>query len=184
MPLQSTQHKSWSVSIRKRIENASDYSGCVCFVYFYAERCCRDSTSVFQFVRREDSPTVKTDRPIIGILAQTTRGHMETFGRTYIGASYVKYIESAGGRVVPIRYRLTCFQENNKMCGSSLREHQTMAVKERKASRKIFLRRYFYQISPYCSDVKLDLSFLLFLYILLCKLRFYGRNEMSFLELI
>lgn len=28
----------------------------------------------------------------------------ETFGPTYIAASYIKYIESAGGRVVPIRY--------------------------------------------------------------------------------
>jgi len=28
----------------------------------------------------------------------------KNFGPTYIAASYVKYIESAGGRVVPIRY--------------------------------------------------------------------------------
>ena len=28
----------------------------------------------------------------------------KTFGPTYIVASYIKYIESAGGRVVPIRY--------------------------------------------------------------------------------
>ena len=28
----------------------------------------------------------------------------KTFGPTYIAASYIKYIESAGGRVVPIRY--------------------------------------------------------------------------------
>lgn len=48
------------------------------------------------------------DRPIIGILAQDTFGYMKrTFGPTYIVASYVKYIESAGGRVVPIRNNLT-----------------------------------------------------------------------------
>lgn len=30
----------------------------------------------------------------------------ETFGPRYIAASYIKYIESAGGRVVPILYPL------------------------------------------------------------------------------
>ena len=30
----------------------------------------------------------------------------KTFGPTYIAASYIKYIESAGGRVVPIKYPL------------------------------------------------------------------------------
>lgn len=48
------------------------------------------------------------DRPIIGILAQDTSGYMKkTFGPTYIAASYIKYIESAGGRVVPIRNNMT-----------------------------------------------------------------------------
>ncbi|KAJ7340229.1 hypothetical protein OS493_002961 [Desmophyllum pertusum] len=51
---------------------------------------------------------VKTDRPIIGILAQKTDGYLKkTFGPTYIVASYIKYIESAGGRVVPIRNNLS-----------------------------------------------------------------------------
>ncbi|RMX57871.1 hypothetical protein pdam_00022834 [Pocillopora damicornis] len=53
------------------------------------------------------SSDIKTDRPIIGILAQNTDGYVQTFGRTYIVASYIKYIESAGGRVVPIRNNLT-----------------------------------------------------------------------------
>ncbi|KAL3219018.1 hypothetical protein MRX96_031175 [Rhipicephalus microplus] len=45
-----------------------------------------------------------TDRPIIGIIAQ--RLDSRTFNpngtSTYIAASYVKYIEASGGRVVPI----------------------------------------------------------------------------------
>ena len=42
-----------------------------------------------------------------GILAQNTGSFMnKTFGPTYIAASYIKYIESAGGRVVPIKYPL------------------------------------------------------------------------------
>ena len=42
-----------------------------------------------------------------GILAQDSDGYVkEKFGPTYIVASYIKYIESAGGRVVPIRYPL------------------------------------------------------------------------------
>ncbi|XP_043845431.1 gamma-glutamyl hydrolase-like [Dromiciops gliroides] len=50
----------------------------------------------------------RNDRPIIGILAQTH--HMKTFaslGKYYIAASYVKYLESAGARVVPIRLTLS-----------------------------------------------------------------------------
>ena len=42
-----------------------------------------------------------------GILAQNTGPFMnKTFGPTYIAASYIKFIESAGGRVVPIKYPL------------------------------------------------------------------------------
>ncbi|XP_032653366.1 gamma-glutamyl hydrolase [Chelonoidis abingdonii] len=44
------------------------------------------------------------ERPIIGILAQETRSNtFRKYGRSYIAASYVKFIESAGARVVPIR---------------------------------------------------------------------------------
>lgn len=55
---------------------------------------------------------------LVGILAQNTDEYMnKTFGPTYIVASYIKYIESAGGRVVPIRYPLkhmktSCSQAN------------------------------------------------------------------------
>jgi len=43
-------------------------------------------------------------RPIIGILSQPTDGSLTPYGNQYIAASYVKYIESAGARVVPILY--------------------------------------------------------------------------------
>ncbi|KAM3867446.1 gamma-glutamyl hydrolase [Diretmus argenteus] len=47
-------------------------------------------------------------RPIIGILTQVVEDDvMKPFGKTYIPASYVKYIESGGSRVVPIRLTLT-----------------------------------------------------------------------------
>ncbi|KAK0137163.1 Gamma-glutamyl hydrolase [Merluccius polli] len=48
------------------------------------------------------------NRPIIGILTQEVMDDvMKPFGKTYIPDSYVKYIESAGSRVVPIRLTLT-----------------------------------------------------------------------------
>ena len=42
------------------------------------------------------------NRPIIGIFAQP-KWNMGP-NRTYIAASYVKWVESAGGRVIPIPY--------------------------------------------------------------------------------
>lgn len=40
-----------------------------------------------------------------GILTQVvTDGIMKPYGKTYIPASYVKYIESGGSRVMPIRW--------------------------------------------------------------------------------
>ncbi|XP_043860158.1 gamma-glutamyl hydrolase-like [Dromiciops gliroides] len=48
------------------------------------------------------------DRPIIGILARPN--HMKSlqgYGKYYIAASYVQYLESAGARVVPIRLTLS-----------------------------------------------------------------------------
>lgn len=48
------------------------------------------------------------DRPIIGILAQENLPEDPSpHGTSYIAASYVKYIESAGARVVPIRINRT-----------------------------------------------------------------------------
>ncbi|XP_069387603.1 gamma-glutamyl hydrolase-like [Paralichthys olivaceus] len=47
-------------------------------------------------------------RPIIGVLAQeTTKYTYETLGSSYIAASYVKFLELAGARVVPVRVNLT-----------------------------------------------------------------------------
>lgn len=40
--------------------------------------------------------------PVIGILTQDSLSHNP--GRSYLAASYVKFIESAGGRVVPVHY--------------------------------------------------------------------------------
>ena len=44
------------------------------------------------------------ERPIIGILAQECQPYFleEMCNTSYIAASYVKYIESAGARVVPV----------------------------------------------------------------------------------
>ncbi|KAJ7420720.1 hypothetical protein BTVI_20683 [Pitangus sulphuratus] len=59
------------------------------------------------FVLRERSAE-RNDKPIIGILAQECHfGEFQSFGRSYIAASYVKFVESAGARAVPIRLNLT-----------------------------------------------------------------------------
>ncbi|KAF1389323.1 hypothetical protein PFLUV_G00072240 [Perca fluviatilis] len=47
------------------------------------------------------------DRPVIGILTQiVTDDVLKPFGRTFIPSSYVKFIESGGSRVMPIRLTL------------------------------------------------------------------------------
>lgn len=49
-----------------------------------------------------------SSKPIIGILMQKCRSkEMKNLGKYYIAASYVKYLESAGARVVPVRLNLT-----------------------------------------------------------------------------
>ncbi|KAM8865678.1 gamma-glutamyl hydrolase [Synchiropus picturatus] len=58
-------------------------------------------------------PTAKhhvtaNDRPIIGILTMiVVDNDLKPFGETFIAASYVKYMESGGCRVVPIKLTLT-----------------------------------------------------------------------------
>ncbi|KAM4687954.1 gamma-glutamyl hydrolase [Discoglossus pictus] len=48
------------------------------------------------------------DRPIIGILAQETHfDNLLPYGKSYIAASYVKTLESAGARIVPIKIHLS-----------------------------------------------------------------------------
>ena len=53
---------------------------------------------------------ILNDRPVIGILAQpvdVTKMNAAYPNRQYIAASYIKYIESAGGRVVPLSWTMT-----------------------------------------------------------------------------
>ncbi|KAL4655697.1 gamma-glutamyl hydrolase-like [Arapaima gigas] len=57
-------------------------------------------------------------RPIIGILAQENiPGDAHAQGSSYIAASYVKYLESAGSRVVPVRINRT-YEEYVKIFNS------------------------------------------------------------------
>ncbi|XP_051278576.1 gamma-glutamyl hydrolase [Dicentrarchus labrax] len=54
------------------------------------------------------------NRPVIGILTQIVSDDiMKPFGSTYIPASYVKYIESGGSRVMPIRLTHTTDEYEN-----------------------------------------------------------------------
>ncbi|EFC39229.1 predicted protein [Naegleria gruberi] len=47
------------------------------------------------------------NRPVIGILAQPTlTGKISIYGKYYIDAAYVKFVESSGARVVPLRFDL------------------------------------------------------------------------------
>ncbi|XP_044538540.1 gamma-glutamyl hydrolase [Gracilinanus agilis] len=68
------------------------------------QRLCTLGTVLLCIVRGDVLPEGINRRPIIGILAQTS--HMKDLGKYYIAASYVKYLESAGARVVPIRILL------------------------------------------------------------------------------
>lgn len=54
------------------------------------------------------------DSPVIGILTQMVSDEvMKPYGSTYIPSSYVKYIESGGSRVMPIRLTLTKAEYEN-----------------------------------------------------------------------
>jgi gamma-glutamyl hydrolase len=44
------------------------------------------------------------NRPIIGVLNQPADADLLKYGQTYIPASYVKWLESSGARVVPVPY--------------------------------------------------------------------------------
>ncbi|XP_071107856.1 gamma-glutamyl hydrolase-like [Haliotis cracherodii] len=52
-----------------------------------------------------EGATVCTDRPVIGIIAQASSS--KRHGDTLISANYIKCLEQAGARVVPIRVRQT-----------------------------------------------------------------------------
>jgi len=47
------------------------------------------------------------ERPIIGVLAQKCKGNRAVFGDQYFSASYVKWVESGGARVVPVKINQT-----------------------------------------------------------------------------
>jgi len=59
--------------------------------------------------------TSENDRPIIGILSQPTS--LTQYGNAYIAASYVKYVEGAGGRAAPIFFNLSS-SELSSLLGS------------------------------------------------------------------
>ena len=72
-------------------------------------------------MQKDDETKNINDRPIIGILAQECQPYFseELCSTSYIAASYVKYIESAGARVVPVlinqpgEYYQTIFDSTN-----------------------------------------------------------------------
>ncbi|KAM3610596.1 uncharacterized protein V6R79_006382 [Siganus canaliculatus] len=77
------------------------FSTYVC-LFFAGCFCC--SRAMPTNVKQE----AENNRPVIGILTQMVSDEsMKPFGKTYIPASYVKYIESGGSRVMPIRLTLT-----------------------------------------------------------------------------
>nr|XP_056710887.1 gamma-glutamyl hydrolase [Euleptes europaea] len=64
--------------------------------------CC--SPVAISLLLRSHSGDDENERPIFGILAQESDFEsFQKYGSSYIAASYVKFIESAGARVAPIR---------------------------------------------------------------------------------
>ncbi|XP_029998452.1 gamma-glutamyl hydrolase isoform X2 [Sphaeramia orbicularis] len=85
----------------------TDFSGFL-FLFF---TCCSCFVKTMPTTLNRETPN---DRPIIGILTQQVSDEsMKPYGRTYIPASYVKYIESAGSRVMPIRLTLSTADYEN-----------------------------------------------------------------------
>ncbi|KAK2837793.1 hypothetical protein Q5P01_015005 [Channa striata] len=80
------------------------YAGFSAFVCLFFVCCFCCSKAMPTTVNQE----AVNDRPVIGILTQLVSDEvMKPFGRTYIPSSYVKYLESGGSRVMPIRLTLT-----------------------------------------------------------------------------
>lgn len=59
-----------------------------------------------QFIVKQSDVSEVNDTPIIGVLAQEISYHLNSKWpdefKSYIAASYVKFVEGGGGRVVPI----------------------------------------------------------------------------------
>ncbi|XP_044185077.1 gamma-glutamyl hydrolase-like [Acropora millepora] len=72
-------------------------------VFFFILLKCSEEITMDLFSESfEYDDDEKTERPIVGVLTQETDGNVTIFGSQYVAASYVKFIESAGGRMVPI----------------------------------------------------------------------------------
>lgn len=85
-------------------------AGLSAFVWLFFAGCFCCSKAMPTKVNQE----AVNNRPVIGILTQiVTDEVMKPYGRTYIPSSYVKYIESGGGRVMPIRLTLTTADYEN-----------------------------------------------------------------------
>lgn len=70
------------------------------------------------FTTGEYTTATLNNRPIIGIMSQETHGKIyPKFGQSYIAASYMKYLESSGARVVPIMNDLS-EEETEKLFNS------------------------------------------------------------------
>lgn len=70
--------------------------------------CCSEAMPT------EGSQKAVNDRPVIGVLTQLISDEaMKPFGETYIPAAYVKYMESGGCRVMPIRLTHTAAEYEN-----------------------------------------------------------------------
>lgn len=57
--------------------------------------------------QKENASGCLNERPIIGVLTQKCKGRRARFGDQYFAASYVKWLESAGARVVPVKINQT-----------------------------------------------------------------------------
>lgn len=75
----------------------------MCFIQQLARHLKKVMGNLFSAGNTDCELVPKNKRPIIGILSVDCDGHFADYGKSYIAASYVKFIESGGARVVPIR---------------------------------------------------------------------------------
>ncbi|CAI9550417.1 unnamed protein product [Staurois parvus] len=94
----------WTLAVRKEriLRHSVTMGSAALMLLLVVLLFCRSwSSSVIS----SDPPI--NDRPVIGIVAQETHfENLKPFGQSYIAASYIKYLESAGARVIPIRIDL------------------------------------------------------------------------------
>ena len=92
-------------------KNETHHLACCCGLvaagFIDSSLFCRRSERGPQPIEGSSSAGTVNNKPIIGIFAQPSGHALKPFGDKYIAASYVKYIESAGARVVPIPYDLS-----------------------------------------------------------------------------